>query len=277
MNTAELVWEKVKQARSTDRPTANAVIAALFPDFIELHGDRLFSDDAAIIGGIATLDGKPVTIIAEEKGKNTEDKIKRNFGMPHPEGYRKALRLMKQAEKFNRPIITIIDTPGAYPGIGAEERGQAQAIALNLKELMNIKVPIVVVVLGEGGSGGALAIGVGDYIMMFENAIYSILSPEGFASILFKDSSKAKEAAVHMKLTAEDLKELKVIDEIILEGKGLHVEPEIGLQNLKNALSKQLKKLKKMTKESLLDKRYEKFRKMGEYRESVSNYEQSQN
>jgi acetyl-CoA carboxylase carboxyl transferase subunit alpha len=277
MNTAELVWEKVKQARSTDRPTANAVIAALFPDFIELHGDRLFSDDAAIIGGIATLDGKPVTIIAEEKGKNTEDKIKRNFGMPHPEGYRKALRLMKQAEKFNRPIITIIDTPGAYPGIGAEERGQAQAIALNLKELMNIKVPIVVVVLGEGGSGGALAIGVGDYIMMFENAIYSILSPEGFASILFKDSSKAKEAAVHMKLTAEDLKELKVIDEIILEGKGLHVEPEIGLHNLKNALSKQLKKLKKMTKESLLDKRYEKFRKMGEYRESVSNYEQSQN
>ncbi|HEY8405756.1 MAG TPA: acetyl-CoA carboxylase carboxyltransferase subunit alpha [Acholeplasma sp.] len=277
MITAELVWEKVKQARSTDRPTANAVIAALFPDFIELHGDRLFSDDAAIIGGIATLDGKPVTIIAEEKGKNTEDKIKRNFGMPHPEGYRKALRLMKQAEKFNRPIITIIDTPGAYPGIGAEERGQAQAIALNLKELMNIKVPIVVVVLGEGGSGGALAIGVGDYIMMFENAIYSILSPEGFASILFKDSSKAKEAAVHMKLTAEDLKELKVIDEIILEGKGLHVEPEIGLHNLKNALSKQLKKLKKMTKESLLDKRYEKFRKMGEYRESVSNYEQSQN
>lgn len=253
------------------------MIAALFPDFIELHGDRLFSDDAAIIGGIATLDGKPVTIIAEEKGKNTEDKIKRNFGMPHPEGYRKALRLMKQAEKFNRPIITIIDTPGAYPGIGAEERGQAQAIALNLKELMNIKVPIVVVVLGEGGSGGALAIGVGDYIMMFENAIYSILSPEGFASILFKDSSKAKEAAVHMKLTAEDLKELKVIDEIILEGKGLHVEPEIGLHNLKNALSKQLKKLKKMTKESLLDKRYEKFRKMGEYRESVSNYEQSQN
>lgn len=277
MITAELVWEKVKQARSTDRPTANAVIATLFPDFIELHGDRLFSDDAAIIGGIATLDGKPVTIIAEEKGKNTEDKIKRNFGMPHPEGYRKALRLMKQAEKFNRPIITIIDTPGAYPGIGAEERGQAQAIALNLKELMNIKVPIVVVVLGEGGSGGALAIGVGDYIMMFENAIYSILSPEGFASILFKDSSKAKEAAVHMKLTAEDLKELKVIDEIILEGKGLHVEPEIGLHNLKNALSKQLKKLKKMTKESLLDKRYEKFRKMGEYRESVSNYEQSQN
>ena len=184
MITAESVWEKVKQARSTDRPTANAVIAALFPDFIELHGDRLFSDDAAIIGGIATLDGKPVTIIAEEKGKNTEDKIKRNFGMPHPEGYRKALRLMKQAEKFNRPIITIIDTPGAYPGIGAEERGQAQAIALNLKELMNIKVPIVVVVLGEGGSGGALAIGVGDYIMMFENAIYSILSPEGFASIL---------------------------------------------------------------------------------------------
>lgn len=277
MITAEKVWEKVKQARSTERPTANSVISTLFPDFVELHGDRLFSDDAAIISGIATLEGYPVTIVAEEKGKNTEDKIKRNFGMPHPEGYRKALRLMKQAEKFNRPIITIIDTPGAYPGIGAEERGQAQAIALNLKELMNIKVPILVVVLGEGGSGGALAIGVGDYILMFENAIYSILSPEGFASILFKDSTKAKEAAVHMKLTAEDLKELKVIDEIIAEGKGLHLEPEIGLGNLKNSLTKQLKKLMKLTKETLLDKRYLKFRKMGEYRESVSNYEQSQN
>ena len=159
---------------------------AIFPDFIELHGDRLYGDDEAIVGGLATFNDIPVTVIAEEKGTDTQNRLKHNFGMPHPEGYRKALRLMKQAEKFKRPIITIIDTPGAYPGLGAEERGQAGAIALNLKELMVLKTPIIVIVLGEGGSGGALAIGVGDHIMMFENAIYSILSPEGFASILFK-------------------------------------------------------------------------------------------
>lgn len=273
MKTAEQIWERVKLARSQDRPTAISLINQLFPDFIELHGDRQFGDDAAIIGGIASLDGIPVTIIAEEKGKNTEDKIKRNFGMPHPEGYRKALRLMKQAEKFNRPIITIIDTPGAYPGIGAEERGQAQAIALNLKELMNLKTPIIVVILGEGGSGGALAIGVGDYILMFENAIYSILSPEGFASILFKDSTKAKEAAVHMKLTADDLKEFKVIDEIIQEGKGLNIEPEVGMSALRKSLTKQLTKLLKQSVDTLTEKRYIKFRHMGEYTESVMNHE----
>ncbi|MBN3490189.1 acetyl-CoA carboxylase carboxyltransferase subunit alpha [Acholeplasma equirhinis] len=270
MSNINLVWERVKQARSTDRPTASKVIEKLFPDFIELHGDRLFGDDAAIIGGIATLNNIPVTIIAEEKGTNTEDKIKRNFGMPHPEGYRKALRLMKQAEKFKRPIITIIDTPGAYPGLGAEERGQAQAIALNLKELMELKTPIIVVILGEGGSGGALAIGVGDEILMFENSIYSILSPEGFASILFKDSTKAKEAAVHMKLTADDLKSLHVIDEIILEGKGLNVEPDLGLKNLKNALVKHVTKLKKESLTTLLSKRYKKFRRMGEFEDSVT-------
>ncbi len=269
MKTAEQIWERVKLARSQDRPTAASIVGKLFPDFVELHGDRLFGDDAAIIGGLASIDGIPVTIIAEEKGKSTEDKIKRNFGMPHPEGYRKALRLMKQAEKFSRPIITIIDTPGAYPGIGAEERGQAQAIALNLKELMNLKTPIIVVVLGEGGSGGALAVGVGDYILMFDNAIYSILSPEGFASILFKDSTKAKEAAVHMKLTADDLKEFNIIDEIIEEGKGLNIEPEIGLANLRKSLVKQLIKLSKLPVDTLIEKRYLKFRKMGEYTESV--------
>ncbi|HLT00139.1 MAG TPA: acetyl-CoA carboxylase carboxyltransferase subunit alpha [Acholeplasma sp.] len=269
MSTVDKVWERVKLARSTDRPTASKVIEKLFPDFIEFKGDRLFSDDAAIIGGIASINNVPVTIIAEEKGTNTEDKIKRNFGMPHPEGYRKALRLMKQAEKFKRPIITIIDTPGAYPGLGAEERGQAGAIALNLKESMNLKTPIIVVILGEGGSGGALAIGIGDEILMFENSIYSILSPEGFASILFKDSTKAKEAAVHMKLTADDLKELHIIDEIINEGKGLNVEPDVGLNNLKKALIKHLSKLKKESIDVLLAKRYKKFRRMGEIEDSV--------
>lgn len=264
------VWDRVKLARSTDRPTSTDLISNLFPDFLELHGDRLFGDDLAIIGGVATFHGTPVTLIAEEKGKNTEDKIKRNFGMPHPEGYRKALRLMKQAEKFNRPIITIIDTPGAYPGIGAEERGQAQAIALNLKESMKLKTPIIVIVLGEGGSGGALAIGVGDTVLMFENSIYSILSPEGFASILFKDSQRAKEAAELMKLTAPDLKELGIIDEIILEGEGLNTNPMIGYKNLEKALEKQLKKLSKLPHTKLLDDRYKKFRKMGVYEESVT-------
>src|SRR5690554_2958238 len=262
MTQIEKVWERIKLARSTDRPTSRKLIQTLFPDFLELHGDRLYGDDAAIIGGLATFNDMPVTIIAEEKGTNTNDKLKHNFGMPHPEGYRKALRLMKQAEKFRRPIITIIDTPGAYPGLGAEERGQAGAIALNLKELMVLKTPIIVVVLGEGGSGGALAIGVGDQILMFENSIYSILSPEGFASILFKDSSRAKEAASMMKLTADDLKKLEIIDEIILEGKGLNYESEIGFTNLKTSLQKNLKKLIKTPLDILLEKRYEKFMKM---------------
>ncbi|HHX76025.1 MAG TPA: acetyl-CoA carboxylase carboxyltransferase subunit alpha [Acholeplasmataceae bacterium] len=274
MTQIEKVWERIKLARSTDRPTSRKLIQTLFPDFLELHGDRLYGDDAAIIGGLATFNDMPVTIIAEEKGTNTNDKLKHNFGMPHPEGYRKALRLMKQAEKFRRPIITIIDTPGAYPGLGAEERGQAGAIALNLKELMVLKTPIIVIILGEGGSGGALAIGVGDHIMMFENAIYSILSPEGFASILFKDSTKAKEAAHLMKLTAEDLKHFGVIDEILMEGKGLNTNPTTGFNNLKKALVKQLNKLTKTPINQLLETRYNKFKKMGEYEESVKKNEQ---
>lgn len=263
------VWDRVLLARNTERPTAKTLIEYLFPNFIELHGDRLFGDDQAIIGGLASIQDIPVTIIAEEKGKNTEDKIKHNFGMPHPEGYRKALRLMQQAEKFKRPIITIIDTPGAYPGLGAEERGQAQAIAFNLKKLMDLKTPIIVIILGEGGSGGALAIGVGDHIMMFENAIYSILSPEGFASILFKDSSKAKEASELMKLTASDLKEFHVIDEIVYEGKGLNIEPKVGFENLKKSIIKQLKILTKMDLDILIKNRYQKFRNMGVFQESV--------
>ncbi|WP_264230163.1 acetyl-CoA carboxylase carboxyltransferase subunit alpha [Acholeplasma laidlawii] len=269
MTDMDKVWQRVKLARSADRPTSKSLIKAIFPDFIELHGDRLYGDDEAIVGGLATFNDIPVTVIAEEKGTDTQNRLKHNFGMPHPEGYRKALRLMKQAEKFKRPIITIIDTPGAYPGLGAEERGQAGAIALNLKELMVLKTPIIVIVLGEGGSGGALAIGVGDHIMMFENAIYSILSPEGFASILFKDSTRANEAAHLMKLTAEDLKSYGIIDEIILEGKGLNTDPEVGYTNLKKQISKQLTKLMKTPVEKLLVNRYDKFKKMGEYEESV--------
>ncbi len=274
MTTMDKVWERIKLARSQDRPTATKLIKAIFPDFLELHGDRLYGDDAAIIGGVATFNDIPVTIIAEEKGTDTNDKLKHNFGMPHPEGYRKALRLMKQAEKFSRPIITIIDTPGAYPGLGAEERGQAGAIAQNLKDLMVLKTPIIVVVLGEGGSGGALAIGIGDQILMFENAIYSILSPEGFASILFKDATRAKEAAHLMKLTADDLKSFGVIDDIILEGKGLNTNPETGFNNLKKSMTKHLNKLMKTPLDTLLKNRYNKFKQMGEYEESVINNEQ---
>lgn len=259
----EHAWDRVLLARHQDRITARTLIKHLITDFIELKGDRLYRDDKAIIGGIGYLDSQPVTVIAEEKGRTTQEKIIHNFGMPHPEGYRKAIRLMKQAEKFNRPIITIIDTPGAYPGIEAEERGQARAIANNLYEMAKLEVPIIVIILSEGGSGGALAIGVGDYMLMYENAIYSILSPEGFASILYKDSKKAKDAAKHMKLTAKDLLEFKIIDEIIIEKEGLHLNPIDGLIQLKASLKKQLKYFSKLNKNELIEKRYQKFRKIG--------------
>ena len=254
-------WDRVQLARELDRPKAMDYINYLFEDFIELHGDRNFGDDKSIVGGIGTLEGKPVTVIGEQKGKNVKENMERNFGMPEPEGYRKALRLMKQAEKFKRPIITFIDTPGAYPGMGAEERGQGEAIARNLMEMSRLKVPIICIVIGEGSSGGALAIGVGDKIIMLENAVYSILSPEGFASILYKDSSKAKEAAENMKLTAKDLKKLGIIDKIIKE-------PENGAQNdfetiiadIKKYLVQNIKKLEELTEKELLEQRYEKFR-----------------
>ena len=213
-------WDRVILARKTDRPKALDYINSIFEDFIELHGDRNFADDKAIVGGIATFEGRPVTVIGEQKGKKAKENMERNFGMPNPEAYRKALRLMKQAEKFNRPIITFIDTPGAYPGMGAEERGQGEAIARNMYEMSKLRVPIICIVIGEGSSGGALAIAVGDKIVMLENAIYSILSPEGFASILYKDASKAKEAAEDMKATAEDLKKFGIIDKIIKEPEG---------------------------------------------------------
>lgn len=260
-------WEIVKLARHPKRITSRTLISMLFTDFIELKGDRLFRDDPSIIGGIAKFQTIPVTVIAEEKGMNTEDKIKHNFGMPHPEGYRKAIRLMKQAEKFNRPIITIIDTPGAYPGVEAEERGQARAIAQNLFDMMALSVPIIVIVLSEGGSGGALAIGVGDCIVMFENAIYSILSPEGFASILYKDSSKAEQAAEIMKLTAKDLLEFNIIDEVISEKDGLHENPTFGVNELKDKMTTRLKELRTLNKQTLLNQRYEKFRKIGVFKE----------
>jgi len=255
-------WERVELARKLERPKTCDYINNIFDDFIELHGDRNFADDKAIVGGIATIDGIAVTVIGEQKGKNAKENIERNFGMPSLEGYRKALRLMKQAEKFKRPIITFIDTPGAYPGIGAEERGQGEAIAQNIMEMSKLKVPIICIVIGEGSSGGALAIGVGDKIVMLENAIYSILSPEGFASILYKDASKAKEAAQNMKITAQDLKELELIDDIIKEPKGgVQEDIEKVIKELKKYIIKNVKQLQKLTKEELIEQRYQKFRK----------------
>ncbi len=248
-------WDRVLEARKVQRPKALDYIENIFDDFMELHGDRLYGDDKAIIGGIGFLQGMPVTVIGEQKGKSTKENMERNFGMPNPEGYRKALRLMKQAEKFNRPIITFIDTPGAYPGIGAEERGQGEAIARNLLEMSTLKVPIICVVIGEGSSGGALAIGVGDRILMLENSIYSILSPEGFASILYKDSSLYKKAAKEMKITAKDLKELGIIDEIIKE--------DNIFENTKKSIVKNLEKLLKTEKDKLLEERYQKYMKIG--------------
>ncbi len=260
-------YEQVKLARHPKRPTSKTIIKALFPDFIELHGDRLYGDDNAIIGGLASLDGTPVTIIAQEKGIDTKDRIDHHFGMPHPEGYRKAKRLMLQAEKFKRPVITIIDTPGAYPGIEAEERGQAQAIADNLKLMAGLKTIIITVILSEGGSGGALAIGMGDEILMFEHAIYAVLSPEGFASILYKDAKKAPEAAELMKITSHDLKTFNMIDTIVKEGVGLHENPELGISQLHIELKDALQRLKHKPISRILKVRYEKFRNMGSWLE----------
>ena len=256
-------WDRVLLARKPSRPTALEYIENIFDDFIEFSGDRNFRDDKSIVTGIATIDKQAFTIIAEQKGRDTKENIERNFGMPNPEAYRKSLRLMKQAEKFHRPIITFIDTKGAYPGIGAEERGQGEAIAKNLMEMSALKVPILVFVIGEGSSGGALAIGVGDRIIMLENAIYSILSPEGYASILWKDGSKAKEAAEIMRLTSHDLYELRVIDEILEEPKGGAGE---DLKKMYSSIKQEIKKFvqdyKDINPEELIQKRYEKFRNM---------------
>lgn len=259
-------WHRISIARDNNRPTAKDYIERIITSFIELHGDRTFSDDSAVLCGLGELEGIPVTIIAEQKGKSTKENIKRNFGMPHPEGYRKALRFMKSAEKFNRPIICFIDTPGAFCGVGAEERGQGQAIAQNLLEMFNLKVPIISIVIGEGGSGGALALGVADRVLMLKNSVYSILSPEGFATILWKDSTRAKEAANVMKVTSLDLKKYGIIDSIIEENDS---DGELNLEkiakDMKNYFIQQIKILKDYNPEKLMDMRYEKYRKMGEF------------
>lgn len=256
-------WEIVQLSRDAQRPTAKDYINVLFDEFIEFHGDRYFGDDGAIVGGIANFHGETVTVIAQQKGKTTKENIKRNFGMPSPEGYRKALRFMKQAEKFNRPIICFVDTPGAFCGMEAEERGQGEAIARNLFEMANLTVPVVSIVIGEGGSGGALAMAVANEVWMLENAIYSILSPEGFATILWKDSKKASTAAKHMKITAEDLYEMKLIEEIISEKEpaSLITIKEISKQ-IEKKLSGFLQKYHGMTKEDIQSQRYERFRRM---------------
>ncbi len=257
-------WDRVLIARHQYRPTALDFMKFIFDDFIELHGDRQYRDDHSIIGGLALLNGVSVTVIAQQKGKTLEENLERNFAMPHPEGYRKALRLMKQAEKFNRPIITIIDTPGAYPGMGAEERGQGEAIARNLLEMSSFTVPIIAVVIGEGGSGGALALGVANKVLMLENAIYSILSPEGYATILWKDSARAKEAAEVMKLTSYDLEELGVIDEIVPEPLGgAHFNKEETYENTKKAIVEGLLDLSGLSRHELRDSRIDKYRNFG--------------
>ncbi|MCR1975649.1 acetyl-CoA carboxylase carboxyltransferase subunit alpha [Clostridium sporogenes] len=261
-------WQRVTLARLKERPTALDYINIIFDDFIELHGDRAFSDDQSIVCGIGVLNNKSVTIIAQQKGKNIKDNIKRNFGMPKPEGYRKALRIMKQAEKFKRPTVCFIDTPGAFCGIDAEERGQGEAIARNLLEMSRLKTVTLSIVIGEGGSGGALALGVADRVIMLENSIYSILSPEGFASILWKDASKAKEAAEVMKITAEDLKEFNIIDKIIKEpAGGAHKNLNKMAETLKENIINEIEILKEYPLEILLDKRYNKFRNMGVFSE----------
>lgn len=266
MNKPLSAWEKVQIARLVDRPVASDYIDKIFENFIEFHGDRHFADDPSIIGGVALLDGIPVTVIAQQKGKNTKDKIFRNFGCTNPEGYRKALRLMKQAEKFKRPVICIVDTQGAFCGVGAEERGQGEAIARNLMEMSTLKTPIISIFIGEGGSGGALALAVADQVWMLENSVYSILSPEGFASILWKDSSRSKEAAEVMKITAQDLKGINIIDKIIKEPTGgAHKDPDKVAELVKQTLLKELPRLIAMEGKELLDKRYEKFRVIGKF------------
>lgn len=259
-------WERVGLARQVERPRARFYIQEIVTDFIELHGDRSFRDDPAIIGGIGKIGDHVVTVIGHNKGNNAKENIACNFGMAHPEGYRKALRLMKQAEKFKRPIICLIDTPGAYCGIGAEERGQGEALARNLMEMARLKVPVIAGVVGEGGSGGALALGVADKIFMQQNTIYSILSPEGFASILWKDASRAQEAAGKMKITADDLLEFGIIDDIILEPTGgAHKNPHAAAAYLKDYIIKTLDQLKETNAETLVEARYNRFRKYGKF------------
>ena len=259
-------WEIVQLSRHPQRPVLQDYLTTIFKNFIELHGDRHYSDDKALIGGFAEIGDYKIMLIGHNKGKNTVENVERNFGMVRPEGYRKALRLMKLAEKFNVPIITIIDTPGAYPGVDAEERGQAEAIAKNLTEMISIEVPIISVVIGEGGSGGALGIGVGNRILMLSNAIYSVISPEGCASILWRDAKYAPDAAAALKLTADSLLKLQVIDEIIREpGEGAHAHYQLTANAVKKSIIKNIKTLKRLTPEQLIQSRFEKFSGMGKF------------
>jgi acetyl-CoA carboxylase carboxyl transferase subunit alpha len=261
-------WQRTQLSRHFNRPTSLDYIERVFTDFVELHGDRKFADDPAIIGGLASFQGEKVVVVGHQRGRSVKDKVARNFGMPNPEGYRKAFRLMKMAEQFARPLITFIDTPGAYPGLGAEERGQAEAIAANLQTMSMLRVPILVVVIGEGGSGGALALGIGDRILMLENATYSVISPEGCAAILWKSETEKERAAEALKGTAADLLDLQVIDEIVPEPPGgAHRDAGAMARTLGEALARNLRNLKGVPASDLLEKRYEKFRRMGQVAE----------
>ncbi|MGA3210580.1 MAG: acetyl-CoA carboxylase carboxyltransferase subunit alpha [Terriglobales bacterium] len=264
-------WQRAELARHAHRPYTLDFIQYLFTDFTELHGDRRYGDDAAIVAGMAKFNGDDVMIIGHQKGRDTKQKLHRNFGMPNPEGYRKALRIMQIAEKFGRPILTFVDTPGAYPGLGAEERGQAEAIAYNLREMARLAVPIIVTITGEGGSGGALAVAVGDRILMLENSIYSVISPEGCASIMWRDAGKRQEAAKAMKITAPDLKEFGIIDDIVPEPDGgAHSDHAAASALLGAALQKHLTELRGLSPTELVAKRYDKFRFMTQFFEEVS-------
>jgi acetyl-CoA carboxylase carboxyl transferase subunit alpha len=264
-------WQRTQLARHPKRPYTRDWCRLLFDDFIELHGDRRFGDDAAIVGGLARFEGRSLVVIGHQKGRDTREKIARNFGMPHPEGYRKAERLMELAARFRKPLVTFIDTPGAYPGIGAEERGQAEAIARNLRLMAGLPIPMVAVVTGEGGSGGALAIGMGNRVLMLEYAVYSVISPEGCAAILWGDAAKAPEAAAVMKITAPDLLRLGVIDGIVPEPVGgAHRDWEAAAASLKSALREQLGVLTPLSADALVSDRYEKFRRIGAYEESAA-------
>lgn len=261
-------WQKVQLARHPQRPYALDYIEMLFEDFQELHGDRLFRDDQAVVGGPARFGGKPVMVIGQQKGRSTKENLRRNFGYPNPEGYRKALRLMKMAEKFKMPVVTLIDTPGAYPGIGAEERHVAEAIAVNIREMSNLRVPIIAAVIGEGGSGGALGIAVADRVLILQNAYYSVISPEGCAAILWKDRSHASRAAEALKITADKLLELGIVDAIVPEPLGgAHMDAQAAGEALGKALEENLAAIRKLTDKKMLAGRYDKFRQMGVFSE----------
>ncbi len=263
-------WQRTQLARHANRPYSLDYIDRIFTDWFEVHGDRNFRDDPALVCGFARIDGKPCCVIGHQKGRNTKEKVKRNFAMPNPEGYRKALRVMQMADQFNLPIFTFVDTPGAFPGIGAEERGQAEAIARNLREMAMLKVPVIVTITGEGGSGGALAIAVGNRVLMMENSVYSVISPEGCAAILWSDGSKGPQAAEALKLTAHDVDKLKtVIDEVVAEPLGgAHLDYEQASSILKKALVKHLAELEEYSPEGLVEQRYQRFRAMSEIEEA---------